>query len=494
MIRRYAWAALSPLALAACSQEPAYVRPSAAVPPAFPAVPGGDQPPLPASGARPVDFREVFRDPRLIAVIERGLANNQNLQVALANVRDARGQLRVARAQFLPAIGLNTGGSIARNRGAAQGLGANGGSVSEQYNATLGLSAFEIDLFGRIASQSNAALAEYLGTVAGVRAARLTLVGETATAYYTLAADRSLLAIANETVASAERTVTLTRARVTGGIAPRTDLRQAETILRQAEADRADLTALVRQDRNALELLVGAPVTDAELPITIESAEPLIADVPAGLDSRVLLGRPDVLQAEYTLRAANARIGAARAAFFPAISLTGLLGFASNALTSLFQGDRLVWNAGGDIDTPIFQGGALRGNLESIEARRDAGIAQYRQSIQTAFREVADALARRAVIADQLRAQTGLVEAAADTLRLSEARYREGIDPFLTTLDAQRTLYNARRALSQARLVRASNLVELYRSLGGGDLAPDTIDAPQPLPRAGEALRPGNRR
>lgn len=487
MIRRLPLLAL-PL-IAGCSLEPAYERPSPAVPGAFPVVAGGDQPPLPATGAAPVGYREVFRDPRLVAILDRALANNQNLQVALANVRDARGQLRIARSEFLPAFDASAGASIARNRGAAQGLGANGGSVSEQYNAQVGLSAFEIDLFGRIASQSNAALAQYLGTVAGVRAARLTLVGETASAYYTLANDRSLLAIAEQTVASAERTVALTRARVTGGIVARTDLRQAETVLRQAEADRADLTALVQQDRNALQLLVGATVTDAELPPAIESVETLIADVPANLDSRILLARPDVVQAEYTLRAANARIGAARAAFFPTISLTGIVGFASSALGSLFSGDTLVWNAGVDAGVPIFQGGALTGNLESIRARRDAAVAQYRQTIQTAFREVADALARRAVIADQLRAQQGLVEAAADTLRLSEARYREGIDPFLTTLDAQRTLYSARRALASARLVRANNLVELYRSLGGGELVPEAIGGPPETPRAGEALR-----
>ena len=493
MIRRLACLTLPALALAACSLEPRYERPSPAVPSAFPAIPGGDQPPLPPSGARMTGYQQVFRDPRLQSVIGRALANNQDLQVALANVRQARGQLRVARSEFLPAFDASVGGSIARNRGAAQGLGANGGSVTEQYSAQLGLSAFEIDLFGRIQSQSNAALSEYLGTVAGVRAARLTLVAETAGAYYTLATDRSLLAIARDTVASAERTVSLTGARVRGGIAARTDLRQAETVLRQAEADLADLTALVQQDRNALELLVGAPVTDAELPATIETAEPLIADVPANLDSRVLLARPDVVQAEYTLRAANARIGAARAAFFPTISLTGLVGFASNALTSLFNGDQLIWNGGVDAGVPIFQGGALSGNLESVEAQRDAAVAQYRRTIQVAFREVSDALARRAVIADQITAQQGLLDAAADTFRLSEARYREGIDPFLTTLDSQRTLYSARRALASARLVRANNLVALYRSLGGGDLVPEALDGPPAAPRAGAALRPGNR-
>lgn len=481
--RRVAILLLSMTALGACSVEPAYQRPAPAVPGQFPTVAGGDQPPLPPTGARPLGWQDVFGDPRLRGVIERALANNQNLQVAVANVRDARGQLRVARSEFLPAFDISGGASIARNRGAAAGIGTNGGSVTEQYRAQASLSSFEIDLFGRIGAQSNAALNEYLGTVAGVRAARLTLVAETAGAWYTLATDRSLRAIARDTVTSAKRSVDLTRARLSGGIAPRTDLRQAETVLRQAEADVADLTALVRQDQNALELLVGAPVSDADLPESIEAASASIADVPAELDSRILLARPDVVQAEYTLRAANARIGVARAAYFPTISLTGLLGFASNALGSLFDGDRLIWNGSADVGAPLFQGGALRGNLDSSRARRDAAVAQYRGAIQTAFREVADALARRAVIADQLQAQTGLLEAADDSFRLSEARYREGIDAFLTTLDAQRTLYGARRSLASARLVRANNLVELYRSLGGGELVPDAVDGPPEPPR-----------
>ncbi|TKD53342.1 efflux transporter outer membrane subunit [Sphingomonas baiyangensis] len=476
-----------PLLAAGCSLAPDYARPGAPVPPAFPQ--GGPYPALPATGVAPVAYPDIFRDARLQTVIGRALANNQNLQVALANVRAARGQLRIARAGLLPAFGLSGAASIARNRGAAAGINGGGGGVTEQYRLQAGLTAFEIDLFGRVRSGAEATLNEYLATEAGSRAARLTLIAETASAFYTLAADRSLLTVAEETVASAQRTVDLTNARLRGGIVARTDLRQAETILRQAESDRADLRALVAQDRNALELLVGAPVTDAELPVSIEAADGLIAPPPAGLDSRVLLGRPDVVQAEYALRAANARIGVARANFFPTLSLTGLAGFASTALGALFSGDSLIYNAGANLDAPLFQGGALRGNLELTEAQRDALLAQYRLSIQTAFREVADALARRGTIEEQLTAQRGLEAAAADSLRIAEARYREGIDAYLLTLDAQRTLYNARRSVVATRLARADNLVELYRTLGGGDLIVEAIPAAPETPRAGPVLR-----
>ncbi|WP_033921821.1 efflux transporter outer membrane subunit [Sphingomonas sp. 37zxx] len=474
------------LPVAGCSLEPRYERPSPTVPGQFPV--GGPYPALPPSGAQPVRYTDIFRDPRLQTIIGRALANNQNLQVALANVRSARGQLRIGRVNLLPSLDGSGGASLARNRGAAQGFGG-GGSITEIYNAQVGLTAFEIDLFGRVRSTANAALNEYLATEAGVRAARLTLVAETASAYYTLATDRSLLAIAEETLVSAQRSVDLTRARLQGGIIARTDLRQAETILQQARADRADLTAVVAQDRNALQLLVGAPVTDAELPQSIETADSLLAELPVDVDSRILLARPDVVRAEYVLRAANARIGVARAQFFPAISLTGVTGFASNALGSLFTNRAFTYNGGADLNVPLFDGGFNRGNLETTQAQRDIAIAQYRLAIQTAFREVSDALARRGVVAEQYAAQLALQEAAADTFRLSDARYREGIDGFLTTLDAQRTLYTARRSLALTRLVRADNLVTLYRTLGGADLVPEASIAPPEPPRGSEALR-----
>ena len=334
------------------------------------------------------------------------------------------------------------------------------------YTASAGLSAFEVDLFGRLRSLTDAALQQYLSTEAAVRAARLTLVAQVASTYLTLATDRSLLVIAQDTEDTASRSVELTRARLTGGIAPRSDLRQAETILDQARADLAAQVTLVAQDRNALELLLGAPAADGELPDSIESVYQLLGEVPAGLDSRVLLRRPDVVQAEYQLRAANARIGAARAAFFPTISLTTVAGFASNALSTFLTRGALAWSVGPTVSIPIFDAGLRQGNLDVANAQRTAAVATYQKTIQSAFRDVADALARRGTIADQLQAQVDLEAAARDSYFLTDARYREGVVPFLNSLDAQRTLYAARRTLASTRRLQADNLVQLYRVLG----------------------------
>lgn len=453
-------------ALSACTMEPKYIRPTPATPASWPT--GDAYSPQDDAALPGVTYGQIFRDPKLQAIIARALDNNQDIRLALANVVTARGQLRVQRAQLLPQVDAAASASFRDSNNITSGGGASGsGSTSESYSANVGLSSFEIDLFGRLRSLSDAAFQEYLGTQAAVRAARLSLIAEVANAYLTLATDRSLLAIATDTEKSAGRSVELTAARLSGGVAPRTDLRQAETVEAQARADRADLTTLVAQDRNALELLVGAPVADTELPQSIESVDDLLGEAPAGLDSRILLRRPDVMQAEHQLRAANARIGAARAAFFPTISLTALAGYASTALSSLFSGGHFTWSVAPQVSAPLFDGGANAGNLKAVKGERDAAVATYQKSIQTAFREVSDALAQRGTISAKLKAQTDLDEAARDSYTLSEARYREGVDSFLSSLDAQRTYYSARRSLVSARLVRASNLVELYRALGG---------------------------
>ena len=453
-------ASLSILALVAgCSMEPKYIRPAPAVPTGWPA---GD-PALKASEAdlAKLSYREIFRDPKLQAIIAQGLSNSQDLRRALANVEAARGLYRVQRAALLPSVD-----------GAATGTERDGPAIINNASFSANLSAaFEIDLFGRLRSQSAAALDTYFSTEAAARATRLTLVADIASAYFTLATDRSLLAIAKQTEDVASHSVTLTQARLRGGVAPRTDLRQAETVLATAQSDRANLTTIVAQDRNALDLLVGQPVADSDLPASIESVDSLVSAAPAGLDSNILLRRPDVLQAEYLLRAANARIGAARAAFFPRISLTALAGFASTALTSLFSGDAFTWSAGPSASLPIFDGGANRGNLANAKAQRDALEASYQAAIQAAFRDVANALAREVTIGDQMAAQEKLASAAADTAMLTDARYRGGVDSFLSSLDAQRTLYSARRSLASTRLTRANNLVEVYRALGGDELA-----------------------
>ncbi|ABQ70186.1 RND efflux system, outer membrane lipoprotein, NodT family [Rhizorhabdus wittichii RW1] len=479
MIRRAA-ALLTMTALAACSFEPAYHRPAPAVPAALPDAGQGEAP------AR-LDYREIFRDPRLVTLIDRALANNQDLKAALANVRSARALVTVARADLLPQLdgsaGLTIGDSSNETRGGT-GSGATGGSGNgastggrrTTYNADLGVS-WEIDLFGRLRSLNNAAFDTYLGSEAAQRGARLSLVAGVANAYLALAADRSLLAIATETRTSAARSVELTQALLKGGVAPRTDLRQAETVLAQAEADEASLETAVAQDRNALQLLVGAAIEDDLLPASIESLDGQLAEVPAGLDSSILLRRPDVVESEYALRAANARIGAARAAFFPRIGLTALAGFASSALSSLFQGSAFTWSVAPSATLPIFDGGANLGNLRYSKAQRDLALANYQKAIQSAFRDVADALARRATIDRQLAASTKLDASARDSLFLANARYREGIDPYLNMLDAQRTAYGAARTLAQARLLKAQNLVTLYQALGGDQLIDTSGDS-----------------
>jgi multidrug efflux system outer membrane protein len=455
-------------ALTACSLEPAYRRPDPAVPPAWPV---GDAYLRQSEAALPsVSYRDIFRDPHLQAIIAQALANNQDLRIALANVASARAQYRIAHASIFPEIDASGGVTVSHG---SENAGSGTGTTTSSYSAEIGTTAFEIDLFGRLRSLSNAAFDAYLGTEAAARAARLTLVAGVADAYLQLATDRSLLAIAADTETSAQRSVDLTRARLQGGIAPRTDLRQAETILAQARSDQAALITAVAQDRNALELLVGGPVADADLPASLETVDDLLAELPAGLDSQVLLRRPDVVQAEYQLRAANARIGAARAAFFPRVALTALAGLASTALSSLFTGGAFSWSVAPSATLPIFDAGANRGNLRYAEAQRDLAVANYRKAIQTAFREVADALARRGTIDRQLAADRQLEAAARDSLFLGTERYRGGIDTYLAALDAQRTLYSARRTLAATRLIRAQNLVDLYQTLGGDQLVAD---------------------
>jgi multidrug efflux system outer membrane protein len=488
-VRRLAPSLLAVSLLASgCSLDPAYVRPTAAVPTAWPK--GEAYPEATEATPSLISYRDIFRDPKLQAIIDRALANNQDIRLALANVAAARAQYRVQRADLFPQVGAGAGVTTGETRSSNTGLVANPGRRTT-YSADVDLTSFELDLFGRLRSLSRAAMQTYLASEANVRAVRLTLVAETASAYLTLAADRSLIAIAVETEASAQRSVELTSARLKGGVAPRTDLRQAETVLRQAQADHANLITQVAQDRNALELLVGASVPDAELPPSIESIDGMLGELPAGLDSRILLKRPDVVEAEAQLKAADARIGAARAAFFPTIGLTAAAGFVSPALSSLFSGDRFNWSVSPSASVPIFQGGALKGNLALARAQRDQSLAQYQQAIQTAFREVADALARRGTIAREYEAQAALEEAAADSYRLEDARYREGVDPFLSSLDAQRTLYGARRSLASTRLTRADNLVALYRTLGG-DMVIDQLPPATLTSVAGGSARPAS--
>jgi len=456
--------------LTACSLAPPYARPEAPVPPSWPV---GDSYLKSSEAALPaVRYQDIFRDPRLQALIAQALANNRDLRVAAANIAIARGQFRIQRAALLPEVDAGAGATYRGGQGNAQ--------ATRSYSATLGITAFELDLFGRVRSESDAALNNYFATEAAARSVRLTLIGDIAQTWLDYASDKSLLKIAQDTVASAQKSVDLTQQRLDGGIAPRTDLRQAQLTLEAAKADAARQTTALAQDVNALQLLAGAPIDPADLPNSIDEAGATLAELPAGLDSAILLRRPDVVEAEYQLRSANAEIGVARAALFPKISLTGLVGFVSSALGSLFTGGTFNWQAAPGASYPIFRAGAGKANVAVSKAQRDAALATYEKAIQTAFREVADALAQRGTITDQLNANQSLLAAAADNYQLTDKRYRGGIDSFLDSLVAQRSLYSAQQTLVATQLTRASNLVTLYRVLGGDSLVEATKTGPQP--------------
>ena len=481
-------------ALSACSLAPKYVEPALPVPPSWPvgdAYLAQNEATLPS-----VSYRDIFRDPRLQQVIEQALVNNRDLRAAAANIAIARAQNRNQRAELLPEIGGSAGYTRrdngtrgVSNAGTGTGTGNTGtgnagtittsGGATNTFSASLGITAFEIDLFGRIRSLTTAAQNRYFGSEATARATRLTLVGDIATAWLTYASDVSLLKIARETAALSARSVALTKLRLDGGIAPRTDLAQAQIVQQTALSDLATQTTAVAQDVNALQLLVGAPVDPALLPASIEEAAPTIAELPAGLNSSILLRRPDVVQAEYELRASNAEIGAARAALFPTISLTALAGLASSSLGNLFTGGAFNYSVAPSASYPIFRAGAGRAGVVQSRAQRDYALATYEKAIQTAFSEVADALARRGTITAQLNAQRALTAASTDNYRLSDARYRGGIDTFLQSLTAQQSLYSSQRSLVTAQLTQASNLVTLYRTLGGDSTLEVTTAGPK---------------
>ncbi len=460
--------------LTACSLAPHYVRPELPVPPSWPV---GDAYLAQSEATLPtVDYTDIFHDARLQKIIVQALANNRDLRVAAANIAVARATFHIQRAELLPEVDATAGYSHAHEGSASPNPGN-----SNTFSAGIGITSFEIDLFGRIRSLTTAAQNRYFETEAAARATRLTMVGDIATTWLTYASDKSLLKIAQDTADSAQRSVKLTKARLDGGIAPRTDLDQAANVLQTALSDLATQKTAVAQDINALQLLVGAPIDPTLLPASIDEVESSVAELPAGLDSGVLLRRPDVLQAEYELRATNADIGAARAELFPKISLTTLLGFASSGLSNLFTSGAFNYSVAPNVNYPIFRAGAGKATVAQSKAQRDVALATYEKSIQTAFREVADGLARRGTIADQEKAQRALTAAASDNYTLSDARYRGGIDTFLADLDAQRSLYTAQRTLVATQLAKATNLVTLYRTLGGDSQLEPTPSGPKPV-------------
>lgn len=456
--------ALAAMLAGGCSLIPEYQRPAAPVPAAFPNAPSKA-----ATGAPQADalaWRDYFADARLRQLIELALTSNRDLRVAALNIERARAQYGIQRAALFPAIGATGAENAQRLPGDLRQGGEAG--ISRQFSATLGFSAYELDFFGRVRSLEEQALEQYLATEEARRSAQIALVAEVANTWLTLAADRERLALARSTYGTRQKSYDLTRRSFDAGAVSALDLRQAETLLEGARADVARYTALVAQDGNALALVVGAPLPEETLPEKLTDALTTVAELPAGVPSEVLVRRPDILQAERALRAANASIGAARAAFFPSITLTAAAGTASASLDGLFQGGSGTWSFLPQIRIPIFEGGRLQASLDAAEIQRDINVAQYEKAIQSAFREVADGLAVRATVTEQLDARRKLVAATAETYRLSDARYRAGVDSYLGLLDAQRALYGAELDLIGVRLSEASSRVALYKALGGG--------------------------
>ena len=454
------------LALGACTMAPRYEQPAAPIAPAFehaevasaaaPAAPAGD-----------IGWKEFFPDLELQDLLSRALANNRDLRIATLNVEAARAQYRIQRADLMPAIDAQGDSTNARVPASLSRTGQS--ELNRTYSAGIGVSAFELDLFGRVRSLRNAALEDYLRLEETRTAVQLLLVSEVANAWLTLIADRELLRLAYETRDSQRKSYDLTKLRFEAGVSSEVELHRSESPWREAEVDIAQQTRRVAQDRNALALLVGEPLP-AEVAAGERAfeAQTFAKTLPAGLPAELLVRRPDVRAAEHALKAANADIGAARAAFFPSIELTGFYGNASNDLSSLFQSGQTAWSFAPQIHLPIFSGGANLAGLDLASVRKRIEIAHYEQSIQIAFREVADALVTRATLVDQLRAQEALTHASDLSYKLADTRYRGGVDSYLSALIAQRDLYTAQRQLIVTRLAGAVNLVQLYTTLGGG--------------------------
>ncbi|MED5620077.1 AdeC/AdeK/OprM family multidrug efflux complex outer membrane factor [Ideonella sp. BN130291] len=452
------------LVLAGCtSLAPDYQRPAAPVPQAWPA-------PSAATAASPDavaerSWQQFFSDERLRTLIGQALEHNRDLRVAALNIERARALYRIERADRLPTVAVGAGATAQRTPGSLTPSGR--AETTHRYDAGVGISGYELDFFGRVRSLNEAGLQEYLATEQARHSAQISLVAEVANAYLALAADRERQRLARETLDNQRSAYTLIQRRVESGVASQLDLSRAQTTVDAARGDLARFTAQAAQAENALALLVGAPLPPELLPDSLAPVATLDA-LPAGLPSQVLQRRPDIRGAEHRLQAAHAQIGAARAAFFPSITLTASGGVASAALADLFRAGAGAWAFLPQVTLPIFEGGRRQAAAEVADAERAIALAQYEGAVQRAFREVADALAVRSTLGEQLEAQQSLVAATAQTFRLSEIRFRQGALSYLEVLDAQREMVAAQQALIAVRLTRLSNQVSLYRALGGG--------------------------
>jgi multidrug efflux system outer membrane protein len=446
---------------------PKYTRPDAPVPAQWPAGAAYNETKSAASvpAASELPWREFFTDERLQKIIGIALDNNRDLRVAALNVERARALYGISRASLLPSV--NAVGVMSKQLIPADLSTTGYAMVAEQYSVNLGITSWEIDFFGRIRSLKDKALEEYLATEDARRSAQISLVSAVAQAYLTLAADRENLKLVASTLEAQETSYKLIRKRYDVGLSSELDLLRAQSQVDTARGDVARYTQLTAQDENGLNLLVGSPMPQELLTSDLGSVNPP-QEISPGLSSELLLRRPDVLAAEHQLKAANANIGAARAAFFPNISLTTAIGTASADLSGLFKSGQGTWLFAPQIIMPIFDARTWSA-YDVIKVEKEITVAQYEKVIQTAFREVADALAVRGTVNQQIAAQQSLVDAVAETYRLSQARYTKGIDSYLSVLDAQRSLYGAEQVLIVLRLAQIVNTVTLYKVLGGGE-------------------------
>lgn len=473
MIRNPLSVILMILFLGSCTMSPKYTRPAPPIPSAWPA--GDAYKEINAKSGVPtatdLKWQEFIADERLQKVILMALSNNRDFRIAALNVERAQALYGIQQSQLFPT--LDAIGSGNKQRVAADLSETKSSYIKNRYSVDLGILSWEIDLFGRIRSLKDKALEEYLATEHVRQGTQLSLISAIAGTYLMVAADQESLRLAKSTLDAQQASYGLIQKRYEVGIANELDLHRSQTQVDSARRDVALYTQMVAQDENALNLLVGSPVPKELLPSDLSTIV-AFSEISPGISSHILLRRPDILAAEHQLKAINANIGAARAAFFPRISLTATAGTASNELSGLFHSGGTAWSFTPQIVMPIFDT-RLWAALRGVKTEREIALAQYEKAIQAAFRETADALAKRGTVEDQLAAQESLVQASANSYRLTNARYEKGIDSYLSVLDAQRSLYSAQTGLIMLRLSKLTNLVTLYKVLGGGSNQSDDV-------------------
>ena len=449
------------IGLSGCSLIPDYQRPEAPVDQTW------DMPAGAHANARRVNWQEFFQSAVLKDLINQSLTNNRDLRVAALNIEKAQAQYRISRADLLPSINASGAGSSQRVPGDLSTTGDN--QITHQYSAGVGFTSYELDFFGRVRSLNQQALESYFSTVEAQRSVRLSLIAEVASAYFQLQADQQLLAISRQTLASQQDSYALVKSSYEEQVATELDLSQAESTVRTAEATQARYERQVAQDKNALVVLVGQPLAPEYFAAIELDALRVDEQLPVGLPSDLLMYRPDILIAEHQLKAANANVGAARAAFFPSITLTAAAGSASADLGQLFAGGQGTWSFVPSINIPIFNAGRNQASLDVAKVQKSIEVANYQKTIQVAFREVADSLVARDSLTTQVTAETLLVQANQRNYTLADSRYKEGVDTYLNALDAQRHLFSSQQSLVTTKLSRINNLVSLYKALGGGE-------------------------